>query len=93
MKSFDRTRLVMRGLGWQGGTVHDLCKHIGCDVDMFLSSDAEGVGDLSSEFSQGWFATRTSPNYLQNIAPGRWRGSLNFWFGVAAGENCKELQS
>ena len=87
MKSEDRTRYCMQALGWNGGTVHQLCETIGCDVNEFLYADADGVGYIGSDFSAGWFATRTCglEFFLKEILPER-MGNLQFWFGVCAGQ-------
>lgn len=92
MKAEDRTRLVMKALGWQGGTVHDLCKTLALDSHTFLYGDVAGVGDMASEFTGGWFGVRTcSPEYFREHLTAKHRGNLQFWFGVAAGLNCAEL--
>ena len=93
MKAEDRTRLVMNALGWQGGTVHELCKVIHCDVREFLYADAENVGVMNSSFSIGWFAAKTSPQYLKTKAIKEQAGNVQFWFGVASAQNLIELET
>ena len=83
MKAEKRTDLVMQALGWKGGTVHDLCKEIGCDSTEFLYSDLESI---NKSFEGGWFAIRTSPNSFKELAKKN-AGNLQFFFGVAAGQN------
>jgi len=86
MKAEDRTKYAMKALGWQGGTVHDLCREIECDVHDFLYESAIDVGVMGSEFTQGWFAIRTcKPGFFLNTIAPKKKGNLQFWFGVMAG--------
>lgn len=64
MRPEDRTRLIMSAFGWQGGTVHDVCKEIGCNVQEFLYAEVGGVGDHDSEFGKGWSAARGLPQSI-----------------------------
>lgn len=51
----DRTKHLMRLLGWQGGTIHDACKTLGLDVHSFLYDQAEFDNDGPSfEFRRGY---------------------------------------
>lgn len=89
MNAQDRTRLALRLLGWQGGTVHQICDEFGLSVQDFLYADAQDVG-MASDFSFGWFARRTS-NWPEAIK--RNRGNLQFFFGAIAAENLNEIES
>lgn len=80
-----RTQIVMNAIGWQGGTVHDLCKELGLTVNEFLYATPEGTHCMGSDFTLGWFAGRTSPDYTKTKAKIDYYGNLNFWLGVHHG--------
>ena len=91
MRAEDRTRLAIKILGWQGGTIHQVCETFGVKVNNFLYDSAEEVGVINSPFSHGWFAVRTCPlDYVRKTLIPRHRGNLQFVFGMLAGENLKE---
>ena len=81
----DRAKLIMNALGWQGGTIHQACKEIGCEVQDFLYAKPQEA-PIGSPYSRGWFAARTSPHYLKVRALHEEQGNVQFWLGVAAGE-------
>lgn len=85
-----RTEALMRAFGWQGGTVHDLCKEIGCVVDDFLYNECS---EYEQDHRFGWFAYRTnSLEYNRaNILDGK-KGCVKFWIGVADAVNCSIKQ-
>lgn len=89
-----RTKYLMSAFRWQGGTVHDLCKKIGCDVTGFLYADlSEGAlnRSLGSDFVDGWFAIRTcETDHLETVVYPKRRGNLEFWFGVCAGQRLRD---
>jgi len=86
MKAEYRTKYAMMALGWQGGTVHDLCREIECSPSDFLYDPIEGVSVMNSTYTQGWFAYRTcSKKYLFDVLAPKYKGDVQFWLGVAAG--------
>jgi hypothetical protein len=81
----NRTQALMAAFGQHGGTVHDICKEIGCDVEEFLYNEIE---EWNIEHKKGWFVYRTcSLNFNQKSVVER-KGNLQFWLGVVSGVLC-----
>ena len=85
MNAANRSKNLFKLLGWQGGTIHDACKEIGCDPFEFL----ECAGDFNSQglpchdFRRGYDEAKDIALYLSAN-----NGNLQYWFGaVAAVEN------
>ena len=80
-----RTEALCKALGWQGGTIHQIVKETGCEVDKLLYGEPT-CNHLSSDHSYGWAAGRTcSVEFnLKTNFPKR-RGNIDFWLGVAEG--------
>lgn len=69
-------------LGWQGGTVHDVCAEIGLDPYDFLYGAAEidyVDGSVSKAFKQGYFEARNAKDNTKKRA-----GDLQYWLGVVS---------
>jgi hypothetical protein len=54
MNTAKTLELACKALGWQGGTIHDAAKALGVDSNDLLYGNAEGVGDMESDFTYGW---------------------------------------
>lgn len=83
MKPENKTLAVMHALGWQGGTIHQVCDVIGCDSTAFLYRD---LGNISSDFMRGYNAVSLHWHNKDAFIANE-QGNLEFWFGVAAGQN------
>ena len=87
----NRTEALMAAFGYQGGTVHDICKEVGLEVNDFLYGELRvGCDDNAC----GWFAYRTCSlefNQERNVKEQR-KGDLQFWLGVVTAVNCCEKQ-
>lgn len=87
----DTAGLIMRALGWQGGTIHQVAQAIGCDTGELIGAYPVHSGAMDSAFSLGWFAARTcARKYLDEKLRPLHAGDLQFWLGVAAGQACKD---
>lgn len=77
-----RTELVMNAIGWQGGTVHELCKVLGLDVCKFLMHVPENKS-LASDYGFGCAINTNSMQYrIDVIIPNR-QGDYDYWVGAA----------
>lgn len=77
-----RTELVMNAIGWQGGTVHQLCRELGLDVVKFLRHEPESK-HLGSDYSLGCCINTNSMQYRKDcIIPTR-QGNYDYWVGAA----------
>ena len=78
MRAETRTKNLMTLLGWQGGTVHDACKEIGCDAHDFLytSADFDNAGPCL-DFRRGYEEASDIALYLHAN-----RGNLQYWLGA-----------
>ena len=83
-----RTKNLMTLLGWQGGTIHDACKEIGCDPHEFLYKSADfGESGPCHDFRRGYAEAEDIAIYLSAN-----RGNLQYWFGaVSAVQNGFEM--
>lgn len=77
-----RTELVMQAIGWQGGTVHDLCKELGLDVDKFLNHEPE-YKCIGSSYYTGLYINTNSVEYRQNKLIPLFKGNYDYWIGAA----------
>lgn len=79
MRAETRTKNLMYLLGWKGGTIHDACKEIGCDVQEFLYQDADfdGNGTPCSAFIKGCIEAEDTAIYMH-----KHKGDLQYWFGA-----------
>ena len=67
-------------LGWQGGTIHDACKEIGCDPHDFLYGNADFNNDgPCHDFRRGYEQAEDIAIYLHEN-----RGNLQYWLGAIA---------
>jgi hypothetical protein len=67
MRTTNRTLIIAKALGQQGGTVHDICKIIGVEVNDFLYSEMTPKGkQIDSDFIQGESLYSTcSPEHIK----------------------------
>ena len=87
----NRTEALMVAFGYQGGTVHDICKEVGLEVNDFLYGEAILY---SNDNACGWFAYRTCTlefNQERCVKEQR-KGNLQFWLGVVSAVNCSKKQ-
>lgn len=77
-----RTELVMNAIGWQGGTVHQLCKELGLDVVKFLKHEPEAT-HLGSDYSLGNVINTCSMKHRKEYSIPTWQGNYDFWVGAA----------
>lgn len=89
MKSEDRTRLALKLLGWQGGTVHQIAAEFGVSSTEFLYSNAN---ENAPTFANGWFAWRTSREIWPELREKN-KGDLQWLFGALSGANLEELEA
>lgn len=83
------TELLCIALGWQGGTVHQVSAETGLTVSQIVETDRKQPrGD---KYAQGWFAARTcSLDHNQKVNFPKARKDLDFWMGVAQGQDSLE---
>ena len=80
MKPETRTKNLMTLLGWQGGTIHDACKEIGCDVHDFLYGNADfSDAGPCHDFRMGYGEAKDVARYLSKN-----RGNLQYWLGAVS---------
>ena len=87
----NRTEALMAAFGYQGGTVHDICKEVGLEVNDFLYGESV---EYYNDNACGWFAYRTCTlefNQERAVKEQR-KGNLQFWLGVVTAVNCCEKQ-
>lgn len=85
-----KTEALMLAFGWKGGTVHDICKEIGCNVEDFLYKETR---EYEMDHRFGWFAYRTnSIEYNQKFVKDGKRGCVKFWHGVVDAVLCSIKQ-
>jgi hypothetical protein len=75
MKPETRIESLMALLGWQGGTVHDVCAVVGLDVNDFLYTD---FSVLCHDFQRGYKESGDLALYYLSTN----NGNLQYWFGV-----------
>lgn len=76
-----RTELVMQAIGWQGGTVHDLCRELGLDVIKFLNHEPEFK--TSRDYILGTYINTNNMRYRKNVIIPKYRGNYDYWIGAA----------
>ena len=83
-----RTELALKALGWQGGTVHQICQEFGVEAHEFLYHPQYSYYEYEQIYQIGWFGIRTCTRkyFLENLLP-RHKGNLLFVFGVLSGLN------
>lgn len=78
-----RTEALCRVLGWQGGTIHQVAKEIGCSTHDILYGEPISQ---STDYVGGWFAARTcSLEHNRKVNFPAARGNLQFWLGASHG--------
>jgi hypothetical protein len=78
----------MTAIGWQGGTVHDLCDHLQLDVYEFLYM-SPAVTHTGSDYNKGLYWYTNDPDH-QKFLQTKYRGNCNYWLGVARAVELKE---
>lgn len=86
-----RTQMLLKAFGWQGGTIHQLAKETGCEVQDLLYGEPKfdyygssaTLYRPSRDYLNGFSAAGTcsldfnlSNNFPKN------HGNLDYWFGV-----------
>lgn len=78
-----RTELLMQALGWQGGTVHDICHYVGINAHKFLYTDIPSNQKMmGDDWFMGTCFNTCSMAYRHETLLPKYRGNLNFWLGV-----------
>lgn len=77
-----RTELVMQAIGWQGGTVHDLCHELGLDVIKFLNHEPE-FKYVASDYFFGMCINTNGLEYRKNSLIPKYKGNYDYWIGAA----------
>lgn len=77
----NRTQLVMKAIGWQGGTVHQLCDHLGLDVNEFLYSEPEHTY-TGTDYNAGLYWNTNGPEHQKKLQA-LYKGNKDYWIGVA----------
>lgn len=85
-----RIEAINRAFGYQGGTVHDICKELQIDAHDFIYKPAE---EYSQAHKAGWFAYNTnSLEFNQENILDKMKGNLQFWIGICDGvQTCVKL--
>lgn len=82
-----RTKNLMTLLGWQGGTIHDACEEIGCDVRDFLYGNADFADSgPCHDFRRGYEEAEDIALYLSAN-----RGNLQYWLGAVSAVQNKAI--
>lgn len=76
-----RTQCVMKAIGWQGGTVHQLCEHLGLEPYDFLYAKPKATY-TGSEYNKGLYWNTNSPRHQKGLQKSQ-KGNLDYWLGVA----------
>lgn len=84
-----RTELVMQAIGWQGGTVHELCKELGLEVSKFLTHRPEYTCIGSSYYTGLYIDTNSIDHRKSKLIP-MFRGNYDYWVGAA---KCMQLHN
>ena len=78
-----RTELLLQALGYQGGTVHDICRMVGIDVHEFLHKQVPPSDKmLGDHWFMGTCFNTCSMAYRHETLLPKYKGNLNFWLGV-----------
>jgi hypothetical protein len=80
--SMTRTEALCIGLGWQGGTVHQVAEATGLTVEDIVYK-AKPSEVANPEFAGGWFCFRTCGKDHQAKVYAAKQGNFDFWCGVA----------
>ena len=79
------TLVIMKALGWAGGTIHQVAAETGCTVEGLLYGSATDYR-VGSDHNKGWFAGRNSTvGHNRTVNFPKYKGNLDFWLGVAEG--------
>lgn len=77
----NRTEAVIVALGYQGGTVHDLCKELGIEVNVFLYGSPNNTANGS--YIHGLYINTCGMEHRHNVLKRDYYGDLDYWLGVA----------
>lgn len=82
-QNINRTAAIMRLIGWQGGTVHQLCEYLGVDVNKFLWDEKDLSKD--SNYTLGLYCSTNSKAYINSHIVPKYKGDTQYWIGAAVG--------
>lgn len=82
-QNINRTTAVMSLVGWQGGTVHQLCEYLGIDVNKFLWNEKDLSKD--SNYTIGLYCSTNSKDYINSYIVPKYKGDVQYWIGAAVG--------
>ena len=83
--NINRTAAVMSLIGWQGGTIHQLCEYLGIDVNKFLWDDKDLSKD--SNYTLGLYCSTNSKSYINSYIVPKYKGDAQYWIGAAVGSS------
>lgn len=81
----------MRAIGWQGGTVHELCLLLGLDVHEFLTEKPTRTW-CGTNYDRGLYWHTNSKEHQQKSLIPAYSGVLDYWLGVARAQHLKEIE-
>lgn len=92
MTNAEKTLVIMHALGWQGGTIHQVEQETGLKSNELWFGDITDKGHGDCDSARGWLAVRTcSLEHNRKVNWPRYRGNLNFWLGVMAGQRMRDM--
>lgn len=78
-----RTELLMQALGYQGGTVHQICAEVGIGVDEFLYTEVHPSDKMMGDhWFMGTCFNTCSMEHRKLVLLPKYKGNLYFWLGV-----------
>lgn len=77
-----KTRVLMKYLGWQGGTIHQVVQATGITANT-LWDEEPAENHTGSDACAGWFAARTCGLLARQDLALRYYQNVDFWLGVA----------
>ena len=78
----ERSKNLFRFFGWQGGTIHQVAKETGVDINTLLYGEPT-ESYLNSKYSHGACASETCALKFRLELVDQAKGNKDFWIGVA----------
>lgn len=76
----NRTQALCIALGWQGGTIHQVCEATGCSDEDILHTGVDG----GQGYCRGYWLGHTG-QHLANWLRTKMHGDRHWWVGLADG--------
>lgn len=80
------TLALMKALGWQGGTVHQLAQETGLDVSDIIAGIPKDLHNVYSDYVEGWYTIKVCPPESRGRRFSANKGKRDFWRGVIEAE-------